>query len=828
MNEEEMNKNNKKLIEELGALRKENDLLAGKVRRLENSEEKFRSIFESSNDALILADENGFLDCNDAALKIFACESREEFCGRHPADLSPPKQADGKDSRQAANERVATAFREGRNFFECIYRRANGEEFPAEVLLTPLKLGGGKAVQATLRDITERKKAEASLQEAHEELKARVMERTAELNKEITEHKHTEAMATWVGHILEDSLNEIYIFDAETLKFIQVNRGARENLRYSIEELRNLTPLDIKPEFSHDSFVSLLEPLRTGKKRIAEFNTFHRRKDGTLYPVIVNLQLASIESSPVFVAIILDVTERKKAEEALQTLVTGTMGGTWQEFFNNMVESLANWLKADCVLIGELADGGNVEALAMIMDGEPVPWFSYPLSATPCEKVTENGFCVYPEGVSKIFPDDRPLVEMGGEGYVGTPLKDSTGTPIGVLCAISRKKLYIPPRTEEVMDIIARRAAVEIERKRSEIELEKSEQNYRKLWQQFKIILDAIPDSLMLLNPDLTVQWSNKKGKDPVGLKCHQLLASLSQTCRDCPVLKSFKTGIEEENLVTIDGKIWHIRALPVMDSMGRVQNVLELANDVSEKISLRQEAMRAGHLASLGELAAGVAHEINNPINSIINFAQILSDEHSAADEESDICDRIIGEGKRISAIVKSLLTFARKSDQEKRPAYIGDIVSACLTLTEKHLEKENISLKVDIPPDLPRVLANFQQLQQVVINIINNARYALNKKYPEDGKGKVFEIWAKGITLNENPYLRITFRDQGTGIPSGMTAKVVEPFFSTKPEDEGTGLGLSISHGIINEHRGKMSFNSIEGEFTEVIVDLPAMRGS
>ncbi len=133
---------------------------------------------------------------------------------------------------------------------------------------------------------------------------------------DITESRQAEQRAAHFSSVLESSLNEIYAFDPETLRFVEVNRGARENLGYSIEELRGLSPLDLKPEFTPDSFAALLEPLRSGSDEKVEFNTFHRRKDGTEYPVEVHLQLIT-HGEPIFVAIILDVTERMASERAL-------------------------------------------------------------------------------------------------------------------------------------------------------------------------------------------------------------------------------------------------------------------------------------------------------------------------------------------------------------------------------------------------------------------------------------------------------------------------------------------------------------------------------
>jgi PAS domain S-box-containing protein len=138
---------------------------------------------------------------------------------------------------------------------------------------------------------------------------------------DITERKQAEDNATRLGHILESSLNEIYLFNAETLQFIQVNRGARDNLGYSMDELLELTPLDLKPEFTHESFAELVEPLRTGRKEVVQFNTVHKRKDKTLYPVEVHLQLTTHGFFSAFVAVILDISERKIAEQKREKLL---------------------------------------------------------------------------------------------------------------------------------------------------------------------------------------------------------------------------------------------------------------------------------------------------------------------------------------------------------------------------------------------------------------------------------------------------------------------------------------------------------------------------
>ena len=170
--------------------------------------------------------------------------------------------------------------------------------------------------------------------------------------------------------------------------------------------------------------------------------------------------------------------------------------------------------------------------------------------------------------------------------------------------------------------------------------------------------------------------WTNKAaavafGKNIFELNgqyCHNICCNIFTPCENCPATMCFITGKEESAQVTNhNGRFWDIRAFPIKDDLGRIKNVIEIASDVTERISLQAEAAKNKHLASLGELAAGVAHEINNPINNIINYAQILHDEFEEEKRNNTIPDRIIRDGDRIAMIVRSLLSFARIKKEEK-----------------------------------------------------------------------------------------------------------------------------------------------------------------
>ncbi len=371
-------------------------------------------------------------------------------------------------------------------------------------------------------------------------------------------------------------------------------------------------------------------------------------------------------------------------------------------------------------------------------------------------------------------------------------------------------------------------------RKTTEETLKTSESKFKRLSQEFHTLLDAIPDSLLLLSPDLKVLWTNRAAASAFGMEvsalegrhCYELWHQTSGPCEDCHVIRCFCTGAPESSKrSTRNKRLLDSRAFPIMDDDNNVLNVIIVVTDITEKTNLEAEALRAGHLASLGELAAGVAHEINNPINGIINYAQMIANKSQKRSKESDIANRIIKEGNRIAVIVSSLLSFARERKEEKATVRVDRILHDAITLTEVQIRKEGITLKMDLSPRLPEIVANPQQIQQVFLNVISNARYALNKKYPGPHEAKTIEIYDKQLMVDGSPYVRLIFYDQGTGIPANIIAKVLNPFFSTKPSGEGTGLGLSISHGIIKDHGGMLQIESVDTEFTKIIIDLPAI---
>jgi PAS domain S-box-containing protein len=244
------------------------------------------------------------------------------------------------------------------------------------------------------------------------------------------------------------------------------------------------------------------------------------------------------------------------------------------------------------------------------------------------------------------------------------------------------------------------------------------------------------------------------------------------------------------------------------------------------ERAQMQAQLIQSQKLESIGTLASGVAHEINNPIMGIMGYAQLLFDHLGPDSPVSEYALEIGKETERIALIAKNLLGFARQENETHlSPARLCDIIASTLSLITSVMRHDQIALEVNVPADLPRITCRSQQIQQVVMNLLTNARDAVNQKYPKPDANKIIRLSAalgrrnaKGVDC-----VRLTVEDHGVGISEDLRTRIFDPFFTTKPRDKGTGLGLSISYGIVTEHGGELSIESEFGHWTRVHMDLP-----
>jgi PAS domain S-box-containing protein len=260
---------------------------------------------------------------------------------------------------------------------------------------------------------------------------------------------------------------------------------------------------------------------------------------------------------------------------------------------------------------------------------------------------------------------------------------------------------------------------------------------------------------------------------------------------------------------------------------MDSVRALLDRKRVEEENARLEARLRQQQKLEAIGTLASGVAHEINNPLNGVMNYAQLLLDKAEAGSPAAAFAGEIIRETERMAGIVRDLLQFARQEKQAHSPASLRDIVEGTLTLIGAVLRRDQITLLVDLPEALPKIKCRSQQIQQVVMNLLINARDALNEKYPGYHQDKRLEVRAQALDKEGQPWVRLTVEDHGPGIPADIRERIFDPFFTTKPRDKGTGLGLAIGYGIVQEHRGQLHFETELGQWTRFHLDLRVENG-
>jgi PAS domain S-box-containing protein len=528
----------------------------------------------------------------------------------------------------------------------------------------------------------------------------------------------------------------------------------------------------------------------------------------------------------------IDHLSGNQIQELIYHLASGLAAETGEDFFFSLLGHLSRALAADFAMVGELLpnEAGQVATLAVLADGERAGNFLYDLRGTPCEQVVGRDACVFPHDVCQTFPEDHLLVEMGVEGYAGRPLIDSQGHPLGLLVLLFRKPVPDPQLTEQLLRIFAIRASSEMERLRYDRVLAKREEHFRLIYEHSPLAYHSLDRDGRLL--EVNPAWEQLFGYPreqvvgqpfsrfvalPAGVAPGSNFARLKETGKIDDVELEVVCVGGEHRLTLLSGRVDY-------DLHGVFERSHCVLHDMTERARQQQQILRANQLAALGELAAGVAHEINNPVSGVINYAELLRSRMAPECRELELVERIIREGDRIAAIVGKMLSLAREPVAEMVLVDLVDVLASTLYFVAGHLHRDGIELDVDLEEELPPVLGQEQQLQQLFLNLLSNARYALNRRYPGPDPEKRVRVSLAGAQAQDQLVLRLTVRDLGTGIPADLLPKVMQPFVTSKPSSEGTGLGLSICHEIVSRHGGTIWIDSREGAFTEVTVDLLA----
>ncbi|MBU1137913.1 MAG: PAS domain-containing protein [Proteobacteria bacterium] len=349
-------------------------------------------------------------------------------------------------------------------------------------------------------------------------------------------------------------------------------------------------------------------------------------------------------------------------------------------------------------------------------------------------------------------------------------------------------------------------------------------------------LFQAIQDPVFVVTPSGIIVGANhaalkaaqKSRSEIIGKGICKIIHGGSSPHLKCPLeacLLTCSPRVEETILPGLSGE-YLLTISPVKNHDGTVRKILIVARELTSDEMRKEDSLRTAQLAAIGELAAGVAHEVNNPITGIINFAQLLLDDSEKNSLQEELLERIVTEGERIASIIKKLLSFARESDNDNEPIDLVQVIQDSISLVEHQFKNDGIKIITDYSTEPCSILGNFRQLQQVVLNLLSNAHFALKERYPTSSTDKEIRISCHLIIKEEGQSIvQVSIRDSGTGIPQGILNRLFDPFFTTKPSGKGTGLGLSISYGIIRDHGGIIKVDSIINQYTDMIIIIPAL---
>jgi two-component system, NtrC family, sensor kinase len=347
-----------------------------------------------------------------------------------------------------------------------------------------------------------------------------------------------------------------------------------------------------------------------------------------------------------------------------------------------------------------------------------------------------------------------------------------------------------------------------------------------------RTFFDNLPSSVYIVDRSYTIIAINssrservkRKPQDLVGQKCYAVLYGNSGPCTDCrvmdtlngiPSVRTFRELGPNETFIH-----WDISTVPIRENPDTIDKVIIFEEDVTDKWILEANLIQAEKMASIGQLAANVAHEINNPLAAIIANAQLLIRDLQDADENTmDSLKLIETAGDRAAKIVSNLLESARREKHfEFEEISLNETILDAISLLRYEINQRSVSINLDLEKGIPHTFANKNQLKGVWINLINNALGAI-----ESNPGRI------GIsTRYENKAFTIVFSDNGKGIAPENQEHIFEPFFTTKEAGKGTGLGLSVSLQAIKEHHGDIQFETTPGVGTRFIVVLPDIDGN
>ncbi|MDD5687869.1 MAG: PAS domain S-box protein [Elusimicrobia bacterium] len=377
-------------------------------------------------------------------------------------------------------------------------------------------------------------------------------------------------------------------------------------------------------------------------------------------------------------------------------------------------------------------------------------------------------------------------------------------------------------------------------------ERKKAEEILKKSAKEWQDTFDSAKDSITLISSEQRLLKLNKAAcksfgktqEELLGKKCYEIMHGTDSPIKNCPCISALETGLECEVEIEEHGRAYLVSASPVFDDNNKLTLFVQIVKDITEhkmaeaeKLKLQAQILQSGKMAAIGQLASGVVHEINNPIGVILGFTQSIVKDIKEDDNLYKSLKSIEREAIRCKEFVRNMLTFSRVGQTEKVISNINEVIEQSISLVEAQTKVKNIQIIKSYGDNLPQIPVNKSQIQQVIINLSNNAIDAM----PQGGS---LTIATTQITADEKTQMTadkksavicdkksvvISVTDTGSGMTEEVKKHLFEAFYTTKEAGKGTGLGLSLCYEIIQKHNGTIEAESEVGKGTTFKVKLP-----
>ncbi len=626
-------------------------------------------------------------------------------------------------------------------------------------------------------------------------------------------------------HILDQTLDCVFLFDSRTLRFMYVNLGAVEQVGYTEPELLTMTPLDIKPEYDEARFRETMAPLTRGERDHLTLEATYVAKSGKRIPVEIFLQyFPEGPEHGQYIAIVRDISERQRINRALESL---TVTAFSRHVFHDISRSVSLALGYRWAGVGRFIDGERrVEMLGFWDTDHEAELFSYDLAGTPCAEVSRDHISlIIPDRVAERYPDDDMLRDLGAVCYRGERLRGAEGEGIGVLFTLDDKPCEESATDRALLRVAAERAALELQRMAVEKALATRNNELFEM-------LSRISDGFFSLTADWHFTYLNQTASTMFDTSWDEVRGKVISDV--LPEVASFffkplHQAMNSQSLVRTEGfypplSRWfsvHIYPSPEGVSV-YLRDITEQRNVQEERRRMDERMQQVQKMEAIGQLTAGIAHDFNNILASIMGYTDLAMTR--CVGERQEKLEEYLGQvyhaGERARDLIQQMLTFSRTGDSPAKPLDPVPLVKETLKMLTATLPA-SIHLKFDrLADELPKIRAEPVQLQQLIMNLCINARDAMGGK-GELTVGLAFcrhsgdECSSCHESISGN-YVELIVSDTGQGMDSHTLAHLFEPFFTTKEVGDGTGLGLSMVHGIMHDCHGHIRVDSAIGKGT------------